>query len=273
MIPSVVIISTFKPLLPEFIVEHTNSLKSWKRLRCKPKIVIVGDDQGVAELCTKEEIMHHPYVAKNRYGTPIVSSILEEGWKYAEDGDICIFLNGDIILNDTICDTLEAFVEQYPDHTKMNYLLTAQRYDWSDFYEIDFENGWFEEIFNSDKINLAESTAIDLFIHRKGTIYNMPQSGIAKYAYDSWILLNAFEKFDLVVDLTETCKIIHHLGKWYQNKMPCPRGTVTRELRMNCQPIYQINNIIKHNTGKKEEITDCPHQSIFQDNKIKIVQR
>ena len=49
----VVIISTFKPFLDAFKIEQTNALKSWKKLRCNPKIIIVGDDMGVK--CTDQD--------------------------------------------------------------------------------------------------------------------------------------------------------------------------------------------------------------------------
>ena len=271
-LPNIVIISTFKPLLPEFIVEHTNSLRSWKKLRCNPKIVIIGDDAGVEEFCKNENVLHHPFVNKNKYGTPLVSSILEEGWKYADDKDIVIFLNGDIILDDKLCDTIEAFVKEYPNYYEKTFLLTAIRQNWKNFDSVNFnENDWFKNILS--KTSPDSPTAIDLFVHRKGTITGMPQSGIAKYAYDSWILLNAFEKFDIVVDITETCKIIHHFGKWYQNKMVCDRNLMTRELIENARPINMINHNLKKKINKSEVITDCPLYTKYENDTILFVNK
>lgn len=267
MIPSVVIISTFKPLIPEFIVEHTNSLQSWKRLRCKPKIVIIGDDQGVAELCANARVIHHPYVKKNNYGTPMINSIFEEGWKYVKDDDICVFVNGDIILTDSLCDTLDAFVNNFPDYAKRTYFMTAVRNNWYNFTALDFNDAGLKSI-PEKNLKRERPDGIDLFIHRKGTYLNIPDSGIAKFAYDTWLLLYAIDQFELCIDITETCQIIHHMGKWYQDNKACNRGVQSQELKENSQKLNGINCHYVTKLKKPAIITSCPFYTKFINNKI-----
>ena len=230
---NIVIISTFKPFLDEFKIEQINALKSWKRLSCKPKIVIVGDDMGVKEVCESENVVRVPNVQKNENGTPLVGDIFEQGWKHANDDDICVFVNGDIILNDSLGVVLERFVKEYPNHRDLKYLLTSQRFDWYNFREINFDNqDWEEDINKGIEGEYSLPTAGDIFIHRKNTI-KIPPSGIAKMSYDSWIIAHANKYFDVTINATSVLKIYHQYGKWYQDKKVCDRFLRTNEMITN----------------------------------------
>ena len=252
---NVVIFSTFKPFLPDFETEQLNALRSWKKLRCNPKIVIIGDDFGVKDICKQENVIHHPIVEKNQYGTPLVGDIFIQGWKYANDDDICIFVNGDIILTDSLCIGLDKFVKDYPNYKTQKFLITAIRWDWYNFKKIDFsDKKWEQQIKTNMKGKYANPNAIDLFIHRKNTIRNIPTSGIAKFAYDSWIVGYANSKFNVTINATKIIKIYHQFGKWYQDNKPCERGTKTVELIENAK---SLSNLIRSSNYSKTKVTDC----------------
>jgi hypothetical protein len=251
---NVVIISTFKPFLEAFKTEQINAIKSWKKLRCNPKIVIVGDDMGVKEVCKSENLIHHPEVKKNGRGTPLVGDIFEQGWKYANDDDICVFVNGDIILTNSLCDGLERFVKQYPNHKNLKYLITAKRFDWYNFKKVNFENpNWEKEINKGMKGKYSLPTAGDIFIHRKNTL-KIPFSGIAKMSYDSWIMGHSIKNFDVTINATSVIKIYHQYGKWYQDKKVCPRLTKTNEMLKNQE---RFREILKKEGITKKKVTDC----------------
>lgn len=250
---NIVIISTFKPFLDAFKVEQTNALKSWKKLKCKPEIVIIGDDMGVKEICESENVIHHPYVKKTEKGTPIVGDIFQQGWKYANDDDICIFVNGDIILTDSLSDVLERFINEYPNYKDLKYLITAQRFDWYNFKEINFQNpDWEQEINKNMQGKYSEPTAGDIFIHRKGT-FEVPYSPIAKMCYDSWILGYTNKYFDVTINATSKLKIYHQFGKWYQNGEVCDRK-VTKDMISN---YHRFNMIYKQDGIKDFKVTNC----------------
>ena len=253
---NVVIFSTFKPFIRDFVTEQTNALSSWKKLRCNPKIVIIGDDEGVADICKKHSVIHHEQVKKNKYGTPLVKDIFEQGWKYTTNDDICIFLNGDIILTDTLCDGLDRFVKEYPNYKTLKYLITTIRYDWYNFRPIDFSNPNWESIIVKDmKGKCSPASAVDIFIHRKGTIKDIPDSGIAKMSYDSWILACANKEFDVTINATRVIKIYHQFGKWYQDNKPCPRKiTRTSEMVFNMR---KVQKLMKERSLTKTFITEC----------------
>lgn len=252
----VVIITTLKPMLPEFRVEQTNAVQSWKHLRCEPIIVVVGDDSGVAEFCAQEGVLHHKSVRTNAYGTPFIGSVLQEGYRYARDDDIVAYVNGDIVLANDFCDTLDAFCAQYAP-LPSSFLLTAVRFNWTNFVEIDFgSSDWLENL--SVQGGMEKPTGIDLFVHRKGAYAAMPDSAVAKFTYDSWMLMYALKNFEVCVNITGTCRLLHQYGKWYQGGQPCARGTQTEELAANEQ---QTSAAIARDFGRTRFgwlITDCP---------------
>jgi hypothetical protein len=240
-------------MFPEFVIEQTNALQSWKALRCNPKIVILGDDYGVESLCKSENVIHHKTLLKNSYGTPLVADIFEQAYSYATDSDICIFVNGDIILTNSLCDGLERFVMEYPDYKNQRYMLTSIRYDWYNYCKVDFsESDWESKLLLKGQYALP--TGIDLFIHRKNTIKDIPYSGIAKFSYDSWILGYAIKNFEITINTSKVIKIYHQYGQWYQGNKVCPRNTMTAEMKENSA---YVNKLRKENGFTKCAITDC----------------
>src|SRR5258705_13133140 len=132
------IITTMKPMIEPFIIEQTNAVLSWTKLRIKPTIIVFGDDKGVPEFCEKHEIRNVQDVSKNEKGVPFISEIIKDGYKYMEDHDYIMYINADILLLDEFCDTLEAFYRDYS-HVK-SCLLTSVRYDVDKFHLIDYNN-------------------------------------------------------------------------------------------------------------------------------------
>lgn len=244
------IVSTMKPLSPmnDFMVEQTNALLSWKRLRCNPLIIIVGDDAGVPEFCQSHQVINHKEVKKNNYGTPLVGDILRIGWSYCNDEDICIYINADIIVDNTLCDTLDAFVSAYPNYHQQKYFLTSIRYDWYNYSSINFDDpNWYQNINKNMQGNWSTPDGIDIFIHKKDTFKNIPDVAIAKWNYDTWLLNYAIKNFDISIDITKTTHLMHQFGKWFQDKKVCPRKTFTNEIREQVNIMgqfhYDYNNI------------------------------
>ena len=246
-----IIFSTFKPMIPAFITEQTNSLNSWKALRYDKKIIIIGNDEGVEKLCKEKNVIHHPEVKKNNYDTPLVSDIFKIGWSYASEDDICIFLNGDIILSNSLCDVIDRFIKEYPNYKDINYFLTAIRYDWTNFKHIDFtDENWEKKIKTGMRGKYSPPNGIDLYIHKKNTLEIPKEFAIAKMSYDGYIMNYVNTKFPVTIDITKSTTIYHQFGKWYQNKKVCGRNTSTQEIK--AQVKFGSNKL-----GSKKNITNC----------------
>ena len=57
----------------------------------------MGNDSGVREFCSNNQIKHIPDIKSNKYGTPLISSIFKTAMKEAEY-NIMAYVNSDIIL-------------------------------------------------------------------------------------------------------------------------------------------------------------------------------
>jgi hypothetical protein len=217
----IILISTFKPFNIHYTIQQRNSLESWKRLVCNPTIIIVGNDEGVADICKEYDIIHEPDVKLGPSGVPQFNDIFEKGWKYATEYDICIYINGDIILRNDLCHTLNAFVQKYPDYYNKTYLLTARRYDWINFKPIDFnDSNWSNNFLTLiTEGSLSDPHSIDIFIHRKNTLRFLPESYVGSWNHDTVLLAYACKYFDITINISKTCLIYHQEDKfWINNK-------------------------------------------------------
>ncbi len=80
-----------------FKVIQTNAIRSWTLLRPEPEIILLGDDEGTAQIARELGCSHIADVERNRYGTPLVHSIFEKAQELARNDLVC-YVNSDIIL-------------------------------------------------------------------------------------------------------------------------------------------------------------------------------
>jgi UDPglucose 6-dehydrogenase len=216
----ILFITTMKPMIKDFYNEQYNSVLSWKKLRLKPTIIIFGNDEGVSEFCKDHDIINMN-IKCNEKNVPYISEMLKEGYKFmGDDYDYITYVNADILLKDDFCDTIEEFHKKFSN--VKSCLLTCVRYNIFNYQKLNFNKNW-EEQLEKFKCEIEEPTGIDIFLHKKNNYINLPDFAIARYAFDSYMLNYAIINFDITVDITNTCKIYHHYGKWYQNSKPVER--------------------------------------------------
>lgn len=269
------IVSTMKPMIDPFIIEQTNSILSWKHLKIKPDIYIFGNDEGVKEFCEKHNINHIPTITKNKEnnGVPLINDILFQGYQLMKTKYI-MYINADILLLDDFCDTLEVFDKTFPDVDSC--LLTAMRINVGKFHLLDFNKYWRPEILanRSDvkcfgEFKYETPDGIDIFVHKKNNYKSIPDFAIARMGFDSWMLDYAIKKFDMSIDITNTCNIYHHMGKYYQEGKVCERGTD------NVDPVdFKKNQTYLTDDIQMTKIDQCPFFTGYDENgEISFAQR
>lgn len=213
-----VIVSTFKPMRPDFqqfVLEHTNAIKSWKQLGERVKIIIVGDDDGTKEMCEQYNLQHE-LPQQKLFGRPTVSSIICKGYEYATDDDYVAYINGDIILPPNTLEILDNIEKLNPTLFADNFLLTCSRVNWFDFKPIDFTNpSWEEDIHNNSHLEVDLPIAIDIFIHKRYALKDMPPFVLGKYCFDNWIMQYTITNFPNTIDCTGVLNILHQFGKYH----------------------------------------------------------
>jgi len=73
------LLSAPKPFRGHIGVIQTNAITSWLRLSPPCEVVLFGDDEGVADAAQRTGARHVPQVARNQYGTPILSDVFDQG--------------------------------------------------------------------------------------------------------------------------------------------------------------------------------------------------
>src|SRR5712664_4002027 len=70
-------------------VIQRNAIMSWTRLSIKPEIILLGTDEGTAEVAREFGVRHLPEVARNPEGTPLVSDLFAQGQRCAANDLLC----------------------------------------------------------------------------------------------------------------------------------------------------------------------------------------
>ncbi len=205
------IFSCPKPFKNKIAILQKNAVLSWTQLRSessKPEIILVGDDEGVKDVCNALGLKHLPNVKKNNMGVPLLSSIFSETEKIASYDLLC-FINTDIILLPDFCDVLRGIISKLSD----KFLLTGQRIDTDIDYPLSFEKNWDSEIKNKIKIGIKIGNykywGPDYFVFRKGTYKNIPSFSIGRYFWDNWLIYQAVKMKIPVIDLTSVIFALH----------------------------------------------------------------
>ena len=100
-----------------------NAIRSWLQLGSSVEVLLVGDDAGVADIAEEFGILNPRDVARNREGTPLISSIFELAGGESASPILC-YVNADIILLPDFLTAVEALASQLD-----KFLMVGQRRD------------------------------------------------------------------------------------------------------------------------------------------------
>jgi hypothetical protein len=250
-----IFITTCKPFKNNIAWKQEQSMKSWTLLDGKNqldiKIVVVGNDYGVKEICEKYNFIHKPDI--KTFGTvPYLVDMLELGYEHGNDDDIFFWTNSDMTYGQNLIDTILEFKSGNQDK---NYMMVGQRWDWAVPRIID-------NILDTDILQtiIQESTlhatcGIDYIIHSKTTMvrYLDKKLVIAGTEHDMKMLNIGLMTKIFCCDTTNTITAIHHNHEAeYRNT-----DMFTKRVQHNRQT-----------NGRLRYINECPIFSTFKDGKI-----
>jgi hypothetical protein len=182
-----------------------NAILSWMLLKPTPDILLFGDEEGVSEIAAEFKLKHNPFIKRNEFGTPLVSSIFEEAEKTATRELMC-YLNADILLLSDFVEAVKAVHNEMP-----RSLMVGRRWNLDVSAPVVFEEGWeralIEQVARRGK--LVPHFFIDYFVFPKGVWGKIPPFAIGRPAWDNWIIYQARQMDLPVVDLTPAVTVIH----------------------------------------------------------------
>ena len=190
---------------PHIATIQRNAIQSWLHLGAEVDVLLVGEEEGLAETANEFNILHLPDVARNDQGTPLVSSIFELA-RQASPSPLLAYLNADILVLPDFVQVAHQVAGQAE-----RFLVVGQRWDLQVETELDFKPGW-ETRLSADleaRGRLHPPAGSDYFIFPRQLFSEMPPFAIGRAGWDNWMIYHARERGWPVVDATPSLRIIH----------------------------------------------------------------
>jgi len=186
-------------------IQQKNAIRSWARLPCETEIILMGGEQGVAEIAAEVGAIQVDGIERDEFETPLLSSVYEEIGRHARGRAIC-YVNADIIL---LPDLIEALA--LAQHEFERFLLVARRWNIELERELSFESGWDAKLrrFVHDEGELLAPKWIDIFVFSPALYPQMPEFAIGRCYWDNWLIFEARRLGVSTIDATEGTTIAH----------------------------------------------------------------
>jgi hypothetical protein len=200
---------------PHIATIQRNAIRSWARLSPSVEVLLVGNEEGIADVADHLAMRHIPEVRRNEHGTPFLASVLEIGEKHGGGEDIC-YVNSDIILLSTFPDAVRR-ARRYLAHA----LIIGHRTDLDVNTEIDFSSEEWEDALRKRASNEGVAmmhAGVDYFVFRRRYFHTVPPLLIGRPAVDGWVLWYARNQSKGLIDVGPELMVVHQNhrkpGEW-----------------------------------------------------------
>ena len=197
--------STPKAFAGHIDMIQRNALQSWKLLG--QEVILIGDDEGVAEAAQEFSFRHLPNVARTEAGTPRVDAIFASGTSSAMTPVLC-FVNADIILDETIVELASALA-----HLNCPALAIGERLDTNIEEVLSFPS---DPGLRSELVARLKSagishgpTGIDYFLFTDNLWQKIPPFALGRGCWDNWLIWRALRGGALVIDASTAVTALH----------------------------------------------------------------
>lgn len=200
----ITLFATPKPFRGHIEVIQRNAIRSWMLLRPACEIILFGDEEGTSKVAAEFRVKHVSDVARNEYGTPLVSDLFEQTQRLTTH-DLFCYVNADIILlND-----FSIAMQRIPFR---RFLMVGQRWDLDlnqplDCSQPDWESRLRQYAHRHG--NLHSPSGIDYFVFTRGLWGKIPPFAIGRTVWDNWLIYGARARSAAVVDATQVVTAIH----------------------------------------------------------------
>ncbi|NJP08452.1 MAG: hypothetical protein HC866_02400 [Leptolyngbyaceae cyanobacterium RU_5_1] len=180
-----------------------NAIRSWTLLRPQPEVILLGDDEGTADVAQEFNLKHIPEIERNEYGTPLMSSMFKCAQQLGQ-GTLFAYVNADIVLMD---DFMQG-VQQVP---FKQFMLTGQRWNLDVTEAIAFDSTWEQRLHDrvAQSGNLEGPQAMDYFVFSRNTYTEIPPFAIGRLCWDNWMLYRALSLNIPLIDATGAITVVH----------------------------------------------------------------
>jgi hypothetical protein len=165
----------------------------------------MGNDEGTADIAAEFGVRYVPEVARNSFGTPLVSDLFKQAQQLSVNNFFC-YVNSDIILMSDFMQAVQRVVDQ-----KSRFLLVGRRWNFDIKEELEFKPDWEEKLRSQVQkyATLAGASSIDFFVFPRGLLGEMPPFAIGRPAWDTWTLYRARSLSVPLIDATPVMMAVH----------------------------------------------------------------
>jgi hypothetical protein len=196
--------------IPKAFKGHTgviqrNAIESWTKLGPRPEIILLGNDEGTAEVARSLGLRHLPNVATSDHGTPLLSDLFRQAEAAATTPFLC-YVNADIILLSDFLRAAETVQRRFP-----KSLLVSKRINLAIAETLNFDARWEEAIRQRASATGKDEhySGIDVFVFPKGMYSQVPDFAIGRLWFDHWLIKAVREQNLPVVDASLVAPVLH----------------------------------------------------------------
>jgi hypothetical protein len=181
-------------------IQH-NALASWMQIGEGTEVIVVGDQEGIAEAAAESGAEHIPETARSDTGTPLLDDCFR--WVDAiARHPLRAFVNADIVLLPDFLDAVRRVAV-----TESPFLLVGQSRDLDlELSELSDPVGLRERALREGR--LRGPTAIDWFVFPAGLFDPLPPFMVGRATFDNWMIWRARQRGP-VIDATRCVVAIH----------------------------------------------------------------
>ncbi|MEK6752251.1 MAG: hypothetical protein AABZ00_08280 [Chloroflexota bacterium] len=203
--PLITLFSAPKPFTnPHIAMIQRNAIRSWTLLP-DVEVILLGEEEGLAEAAKDLGVKHIPHVARNESGTPLISSMFQLARENSHSELLCI-INADMIL---MPDFVEAAKQAV--NLKNKFVLLSQRWDLDITSPLDFSGDWPHGLRSTvnGQGQLHRPAGSDFFLFPKKSYQDIPDFIIGRAGWDNWMIYKARKEGWPVIDCTPSVMIVH----------------------------------------------------------------
>jgi hypothetical protein len=201
------IFSLPKPFKGHIDVIQRNAIQSWLHLQPKPEIILLGNDEGTAEVAAEFGLQHIPEIEKNEFGTPLASSIFQATREKARTRFLC-YINADIILLNDFSRAFAAARKKFPDGL---FHLTGMRWNVDVNELIDFDEPGQEDTLKkyACSAGAVSHVGLDYFIFPRDSYQYVKPFAVGRPFLDAWFVYKARQDGLVILDCSQAVMVLH----------------------------------------------------------------
>ena len=169
------------------------------------EVILIGEEDGLRDVAESMSVIHLPDVARNEWGTPLISSIFALA-REASQNPIMAFVNADIMLMPEFIKVAKQVHAQ-----SQSYLVVGQRWDLEITQPLDFSYQWESRLGRMvrEKGSLHRPSGSDYFIFPKAQYLDLPDFAVGRAGWDNWMIYKALKNKWQVIDATRSLIVVH----------------------------------------------------------------